>query len=111
MAFFLQYRAIKRHVKEELQRVTEFSDPDSAHLPMASDDAQELGDMQAAAKPDKGEPFTRIPGITLREDGNNELYYQVDWTGPDDPHNPKQWTTLHRVGATLLVCTVAFVAT
>ncbi|KAE8829798.1 hypothetical protein PTNB73_06232 [Pyrenophora teres f. teres] len=114
MAFFLQYRAIKRHVKEELQRVTEFSNPYSAataYRPMASGEAQELGDVQAAGGPDKGEPFTRIPGITLIEDGNNEFYYQVDWTGPDDPHNPKQWSTPHRVGATLLVCTVAFVAT
>ncbi|KAI2479912.1 MFS 1 domain containing protein [Pyrenophora tritici-repentis] len=111
MAFFLQYRAIKCHVKEELQRVTEFSDPFSAataHMPMTSDEAQELGDLQSAGK---SEPFTRIPGITLMEDGNNESCYQVDWVGPDDPHNPKQWSTLHRVGATLLVCTVAFVAT
>jgi len=114
MAFFLQYRAIKRHVREELQRVTEFSDPFSAataHTPTMSDEAQELGDIHLAGKPDKGEPFTRIPGITLMEDCNNEFYYQVDWTGPDDPHNPKQWSTLHRVSATLLVCTVAFVAT
>jgi hypothetical protein len=105
MAFFLQYRAIQRHVKEELQRVTEFSDPPSTATTI--NEGQELGN----EKPNKNELFTRIPGITLKEDGNGELYYQVDWSGPDDPFNPRKWSTLHRVGATLLFCLVAFVAT
>ncbi|CAN9190247.1 unnamed protein product [Alternaria alternata] len=108
MAFFLQYRAIQRHVKEELQRVTEVPDPLSARF---SDEAHELGDLESPGKLNKGEPYTRIPGITLREDGNSQLYYQVDWSGPDDPFNPKHFSTLHRVFATLLVCLVAFVAT
>ena len=81
MAFFLQYRAIQRHVKEELQRVTEVPDPLSARF---SDEAHELGDLESPGKLNKGEPYTRIPGITLREDGNSQLYYQVDWSGPDD---------------------------
>ena len=106
MAFFLQYRAIQRHVKEELQRVTEFSDPSSTATTI--NEGQEVGNF---GQPEKGDPYTRIPGISLKEDGNNELYYQVDFTGPDDNFNPKRWSTLHRVGATLLFCLVAFVAT
>jgi hypothetical protein len=109
MAFFSQYRGIQRHVKEELQRVTEFSDPFSTATTI--NEGQELGNFHSPGKPNKGDPYTRIPGITLKEDCNNELYYQVDWTGPDDQFNPKQWSTLHRVGATLLFCLVAFVAT
>ena len=111
MAFFLQYRALQRHVKEELQRVTEVSDPLTARTARSPDEAHGLGDSALPKELEKGGPFTRIPGITLREDGNNELYYQVDWSGPDDQHNPKQFSTLHRIGATLLVCLVAFVAT
>jgi hypothetical protein len=110
MAFFLQYRAIQRHVKDELQRVTEVSDPLSARTTRLPDKAHELEDSESLGKL-KGEPFTRIPGISLREDGNNQLYYQVDWSGPDDPFNPKHFSTIHRVFATLLVCVVAFVAT
>jgi hypothetical protein len=110
MAFFVQYRAIQRHVKDELQRVTEFSDPSSTATTI-NDEANGLGDFRSPGKSTDGEPFTRIPGITLKEDGNSELYYQVDWTGPDDPFNPKQWSTFHRIGATLLFCLVAFVAT
>jgi hypothetical protein len=109
MAFFLQYRALQRHVKEELQRVTEFSDPASTATTIH--EGQELGSLQSPDKPNKEAPYTRIPGITLKQDGNSELYYQVDWSGPDDPFNPKKWSTLHRVGATLLFCLVAFVAT
>ena len=111
MAFFLQYRAIQRHVREELQRVTEVSDPLSARTTRLPDGVHELGDSESPGKLNKGEPFTRIPGITLGEDGNNQLYYQVDWSGPDDPLNPKNFSTLHRISATLLVCLVAFVAT
>lgn len=111
MAFFLQYRAIQRHIREELQRVTEVSDPLSARTTRLPDGVHELGGSESPGKLNKGEPFTRIPGITLGEDGNNQLYYQVDWSGPDDPFNPKNFSTLHRISATLLVCLVAFVAT
>jgi hypothetical protein len=111
MAFFLQYRDIQRYVKEELQRVAEVSNPLSARVVRLPDQAHEMGDSESLDRLNKGEPFTRIPGITLREDGNNEPYYQVDWSGPNDPSNPKQFSTIHRVCATLLVCLVAFVAT
>jgi MFS family permease len=47
----------------------------------------------------------------LVTDNNKESYYQAGFTGPDDPFNPKIWSTLDRIGATLLVCSVAFVAT
>jgi MFS family permease len=96
MAFFLQYRAIQRHVKEELQRVSDSPDAFSAITPEA---------------PKEYEKWGGIPGITLVTDNNKESYYQVGFTGPDDPFNPKTWSTLHRIGATLLVCSVAFVAT
>jgi hypothetical protein len=111
MAFFLQYRAIQLHVKDQLTSVTEVSDPLSARTARPSNEAYELGDSESPGKLNKGEPFTRIPGITLREDGNHELYYQVDWSGPEDANNPKQFSTMHRISATLLVCLVAFVAT
>jgi MFS family permease len=52
-----------------------------------------------------------IPGITLATDNNSKTYYQVHFTGPDDPLNPKNWSTRHRIGATMLVCSVAFIAT
>ncbi|KNG51630.1 benomyl methotrexate resistance protein [Stemphylium lycopersici] len=107
MAFFLQRRAIQRHVQTELQRVTEFSGPLSA----PTEEARELGEWEAPGKPSKGEPYSKIPGITLMEDCNNEVYYQVDWASPNDPLNPKKWSTIHRIGATMLVCLVAFVAT
>jgi hypothetical protein len=100
MAFFLQYRAIQRHVKEELQRVSDSPDAFSATTPEASKEYEKSGSIPG-----------RIPGITLITDNNKELYYQVGFTGPDDPFNPKTWSTLHRIGATLLVCSVAFVAT
>jgi hypothetical protein len=100
MAFFLQYRAIQRHVKEELQRVSDSPDVLSATTPEASKEYENWGGIPG-----------RIPGITLVTDNNKESYYQVGFTGPDDPFNPKTWATLHRIGATLLVCSVAFVAT
>jgi hypothetical protein len=114
MAFFLQYRAIQRHVKRELQRVTESPDAFSAatsHSPVTTEEAQELGDFASSSEPSKGEPFTQIPGITLMQDPSGKVYYQVDWAGPNDPFNPKKWSTSHRVSATLLVCLVAFAAT
>lgn len=55
-------------------------------------------------------PFLRQlqkPRLTTK----NGAASQVGFTGPDDPFNPKTWSTLHRIGATLLVCSVAFVAT
>jgi hypothetical protein len=103
MAFFLQYRAIQRHVKEELQRVSEFPAQLSTTTPRPCTATETIA--KSALVPG------RIPGITLMEDNNREAYYQVDWTGPDDPFNPKTWSTLHRVCSTLLVCGVAFVAT
>ncbi|EMD70064.1 hypothetical protein COCSADRAFT_107325 [Bipolaris sorokiniana ND90Pr] len=108
MAFFLQRRAIQRHVKQELSRITDFPYEFSTYIPRMPEEqeAQASGDLEA-----KGEPFTQIPGITLMQDCNGRRYYQVDWAGPDDPFNPKKWSTIHRVGATMLVCLVAFVAT
>jgi MFS family permease len=50
-------------------------------------------------------------GITLAQDCNGKQYYQVDWAGPNDPFNPKMWSTLDRICSTLLVAFVAFVAT
>lgn len=108
MAFFLQRRAIQQHVKQELSRITDSPDEFSRYTPRKPEEqeAQESGDDEA-----KGEPFTQIPGIMLMQDSNGKVYYQVGWAGPDDPLNPKKWSTIHRVGATMLVCLVAFVAT
>jgi len=114
MAFFLQYRAIQRHVKEELQRVSESPDQlptITPRSPKPSEKVAGAGTLQSPGKSNNSDPILRIAGITLREDNNAKTYYQVDWTGPGDPLNPKQWSTLHRIGATLLVCVVAFVAT
>lgn len=103
MAFFSQYRAIQRHVKEELQRVSEFPDQLSTSTPHPRLTTETIA---------KSSPIpSSIPGIILMEDNNAGAYYQVDWTGPDDPFNPKTWSTLHRICSTLLVCAVAFVAT
>lgn len=114
MAFFLQYRDIQRHVKQELEQVTELPvavPARTTHSHTKTEEAQESGGFDSSDELSKGEPYTRIPGITLKQDGSGKMYYQVDWAGPNDPFNPKKWSTIHRVGATLLVCLVAFVAT
>jgi hypothetical protein len=95
MAFYLQHRAIKRQVHESLQHASASS---------SSSDIEKWSNNNAV------DPGT-IPGITLTTDNNSVSYYQVHFTGPNDPLNPKNWSTGHRIGATMLVCSVAFIAT
>jgi hypothetical protein len=112
MAFFLQNRAIQRHVKEELHRVLESPDELSSTPPLTTEKNTNSGKLRLPpGKSINEDLLTQIPGITVIKNDNKETYYQVDWTGPNDPFNPKTWSTPHRIYSTLLVCVVAFVAT
>jgi hypothetical protein len=119
MAFFLQYRAIQRHVKEELQRTLDSPDELSTtalsteqDLILKSKWKTKSEKPKFANKPINESLLKQIPGISIIKNEKDELlYYQVDWTGPNDPFNPKTWSTTNRIYSTLLVCLVAFTAT
>lgn len=114
MAFLFQYKAIQRHVKQELQRASEFPDDvpaTAARLPMTTEEMAKSGSRKSASMSISHDPYMQIPGITVMADNNGQRYYQVDWTDPDDPFNPKTWSTPRRICSTLLVCVVAFIAT
>ncbi|KAI0145322.1 major facilitator superfamily domain-containing protein [Xylariaceae sp. FL1272] len=55
--------------------------------------------------------YLSIPGITSDVDSHGNEYFKVEWKDTDDQFNPKRWSTVRRVGSTLLVCLVALVAT
>jgi hypothetical protein len=104
MAFFLQHRAIQRQAESDLILAASDQPTEQFYADLRYFSLNEDADGERRGP-------GRIPGITLKKDDNKELYYQVDWTGPDDSFNPKTWSTLRRIGSTLIVCLVAFVAT
>ncbi|KAL2835483.1 major facilitator superfamily transporter [Aspergillus pseudoustus] len=93
MAFILQYRHLRRFVKQQLEAVNQ---PSEASVGIADKDADR---------------YTRIPGISVQLDHHGEEYLQVDWATPHDPFFPQQWSTTRRVFSTLSVCLIAFVTT
>ncbi|KAL0576551.1 hypothetical protein V5O48_005415 [Marasmius crinis-equi] len=44
------------------------------------------------------------------ENAKEDRVTVVDWDGPDDPNNPKNWTSKRKWSATLIVSCIAFVA-
>jgi hypothetical protein len=104
MAFFLQYRAIQRQAESDLIFATTVQSEEQFYADPRSFSLNENADAERWGP-------GKIPGITWKKDDDKEPYYQVDWAGADDPFNPKTWSTLRRIGATLIVCLVAFVAT
>lgn len=78
METYLQYRRIGRTLRKQL----ESDDEDARRLPCLS--RQE----------------TRVVG------GRQVLV--VDWDGPDDPLNPRNWSFIRRFSATLIISSIAF---
>jgi hypothetical protein len=104
MAFFLQYKAIQRQAESDLIFATTVQSGEQFYANPRTFSLNENADAERLGP-------SKIPGVTWKKDDDKKPYYQVDWAGADDPFNPKTWSTLRRIGATLIVCLVAFVAT
>ncbi|KAF9652760.1 MFS polyamine transporter [Thelephora ganbajun] len=48
-----------------------------------------------------------VPDVTVNADINVHI---VDWDGPDDPFNPKNWSFKKKWGATIIVSAFAFIS-
>ncbi|GAB7361944.1 hypothetical protein MBLNU230_g1982t1 [Neophaeotheca triangularis] len=106
MAYLLQRRAIWRQVESELEYAISGSSIEESPTDSPQDDSSEKRSWGNLI-PD------RVPGVTCQrgKESNSETYYQVDFTGPDDPLNPRAWSTPHRILATFFVCIIAFTVT
>jgi hypothetical protein len=114
MAFFLQYKAIRRHAEEQVQHISVSDKEHPVTIMPSIRRTVELGGVTEGGllpgKSSNDDPFLRIPGIRLKHDHNGEQYYEVGWTTPDDQFNPKTWSRIRRILSTLLVCMIAFIA-
>ncbi|KAL4939884.1 hypothetical protein BDV06DRAFT_230787 [Aspergillus oleicola] len=92
MAAIIQYRALRKSVHDHLRQHNSIPYEQKDYAPTAGD-------------------YSAIPGISTEQDHAGNSYFQVSWSGPNDPFNPQNWSTPRRIGATLSVCAIALVTT
>ncbi|KAL0579325.1 hypothetical protein V5O48_002658 [Marasmius crinis-equi] len=81
------------------------ADPKSASQRQPSKSSQENAKSEG-----KLDSHVEIGGVDSMEDAKEDRVTVVDWDGPDDPSNPKNWTTKRKWSATLIVACFTFVA-
>ncbi|KAI9060888.1 MFS polyamine transporter [Trametes sanguinea] len=79
--------------------------PPPANTLLGSDTASEPLDSQNADT-----TTLRAEEVTARAPKDNPDVYIVDWDGPDDPENPKNWTVRKKWAVTLVVSSYAFLS-
>jgi hypothetical protein len=54
-----------------------------------------------------------LTGIHVRDrtthEGKGEKVFIVDWEGPHDPQNPRNWSVAYRLWVTIIVASIAFI--
>ncbi|KAK5944192.1 hypothetical protein PMZ80_003473 [Knufia obscura] len=126
MAFYIQYRALCKRVKQQLD---EFHDQEKAQntstpprnlsgaTTQAEQDASPNNNDKSSdddtAQDSKSYPHASLPGITLQPDPQNpsQKYYLVSWESPTDPQNPRNWSTPSRLRTVTILIAIAFVVT
>lgn len=125
MAFFLQYRNLRKRIQQQLD---EFNDQekgqdvrssrlsgDTAEVRSDNDkDGERKASDDGAGDKDvdlKKWPYATLDGISVQTNKDGEKYYQVDWESPNDPANPYNWSKRTRIRLIFILDAIAFVAT
>lgn len=122
MAFFLQYRNLRKRIEEQLNEFKDAEKGTSAPSPRLSGvTTTGEGNTQADAKPEESDqskeydskdfPYAKLDGISVEAAENGEQYYQVSWESANDPQNPKNWSTISRLRTTLILISIAYEVT
>lgn len=120
MSFLLQLRGLKLEVRRQLDelkdaekgRPIDSEARGSDRIVQESEDGKSQKEDESDDNSNGAEdPYASIPGIEPRtyEDGTKR--YIVSWTSPDDPKDPHNWSTAHRLKTTILLFLIAFVVT
>jgi len=119
MAFFLQYRNLHKRIKEQLDELedTEKNINTPTHrLSGVTTTGEGNAQPDGNDTPEKDDydpkdfPYARLDGISVETTDGGEKYYLVNFES-NDAQNPKNWSTSHRLGTTLILILIAFEVT
>lgn len=120
MAFWIQYRNLCKRVKQQLAEFDDQEKGKTLSSPRLSGDTTRAGeDTEKDGSADDERkisevvefPYAALDGISVQTAKNGEKFYRVDWESPNDPQNPRTWSTGSRLTITLVLVAIAFVVT
>jgi len=117
MAFYLQYRSLRKQVQQQLDELRD-QEKGSRGSPSRTDGAttestrEELGrDIASDDEYAQKFPYGVLDGITIATDHQGQRYYQVGWESASDPQNARNWPMSERIGALCMLVALAFIVT
>lgn len=110
MQQFLQYRRLRREVREDLARAQQAEQLAGSSPCTSTPESKEKEAKEEDSREEEGESKkrTRVPGVTVSrpDEGDGSVIFEVGWK-ENDPSDPLSWTLTKKWMAMLTCCALA----